>query len=136
MRLQTFSPAPFVSLFLALIPIALFCMESSQGLLLWTVTRDPRCIDDGPRTVVVDVLGRDVLKLNFASVKRRALGGRLEDRFKNLAERVLYVQAQGSVDFSDVAAVIDIASRHVDHVALLTRPLTNDPGFRCATASY
>lgn len=77
------------------------------------------------RTIVVQVLkgsgDKPNLKINQDDVTWETLQGRLTDIFKERAERVMFVKADDSLPFSDVAQVIDIAHEaNVDKVGLIT----------------
>jgi len=77
------------------------------------------------RSVVLQLLpgpdGQPQLKLNQENVAWQDLDSRLIDIYKTRAQRVLFVKADDSLPWSDVAAVIDDAhSAGVDHVGLLT----------------
>ncbi len=81
--------------------------------------------DPGDRTIVVQVLkgggDRPNLKINQDDVTWETLQGRLTEIFKERAERVMFVKADDSLPFSDVAQVIDIAhDSNVDKVGLIT----------------
>jgi len=49
------------------------------------------------------------LKINQDDVTWETLQGRLADIFKTRAEKVMFVKADDSLNFADVAQVIDIA---------------------------
>ncbi len=76
------------------------------------------------RTVVVQVLkapGQPALKINQEDVTWDKLQTRLEEIYKTLAEKVMFVKADTDLPFADVAQVIDIAhSAGVDKVGLIT----------------
>ncbi len=77
------------------------------------------------RTIVVQVLkgggDRPALKINQDDVTWENLQGRLTEIFKERAERVMFVKADESLPFQDVAQVIDIAhDSNVDKVGLIT----------------
>lgn len=76
------------------------------------------------RTIVVQVIktgDRPALKINQDDVTWETLKGRLTDIFKERAERVMFVKADESLPFQDVAQVIDIAhDANVDKVGLIT----------------
>ncbi len=77
------------------------------------------------RTIVVQVLkgggDRPALKINQDDVTWENLQGRLTEIFKERAERVMFVKADDSLPFQDVAQVIDIAhDSNVDKVGLIT----------------
>lgn len=76
------------------------------------------------RTVIVQILDNDgtpTLKINQEDVSWEGLRARLNDIFKERAERVLFVKADNTLDFSAVAQVIDTAHAvNVDKVGLIT----------------
>jgi biopolymer transport protein ExbD len=80
----------------------------------------------GDRTIVVQLLrgaggGKPALRINQEEVNWDTLQGRLEDIYKQRAEKVMFVKADGDLEFSDVAQVIDIAhAAGVDKVGLIT----------------
>jgi biopolymer transport protein ExbD len=78
------------------------------------------------RTIVVQVMKagnnqKPNLKINNEDVTWETLRGRLEEIFKERAEKVVFVKADDDLPFADVAAVIDIGhSAGVDKVGLIT----------------
>jgi biopolymer transport protein ExbD len=73
------------------------------------------------RTIVVQVLRNNVLKINQDDVTLDKLQGRLEDIFKTRAEKVAFVKGDENLTFSDVAQVIDkVHAAGVDKVGLIT----------------
>ena len=80
----------------------------------------------GPdRTIVVQLIyspsGRPTLKINQDDVNWDNLKVRLEDIYKQRAERVMFVKGDDAVEFAEVASVIDIAhAAGVDKVGLIT----------------
>lgn len=77
------------------------------------------------RTIVVQLLnnpgGRPNLKINQDDVTWENLKTRLEDIYKQRAERVMFVKGEDAIEFAEVAAVIDIANgAGVDKVGLIT----------------
>jgi biopolymer transport protein TolR len=76
------------------------------------------------KTIVVQVMEGGKLKINQEDTTWDTLGGRLEDIFKQRAEKVAFVKGDESVIFSDVARAIDIMRRSgVDKVGLITAKL-------------
>ena len=76
------------------------------------------------RTVVVSIDAARRVKINQDDVDIRMLGSRLEDIFKTRNERVMFVKGDPSLQFDDVAQVIDIATgAGVDKVGLITKSL-------------
>ena len=77
------------------------------------------------RTIVVQVLhttkGVPDLKINQDPVSWGDLGTKLNDIFKERAERVMFVKGDDDIDFQYVAQVIDIAHGvGVDKIGLIT----------------
>jgi biopolymer transport protein TolR len=78
------------------------------------------------RTVVLQVMpgppgGRPELKINQQDVSWQDLNQRLVDIYKTRAQRVLFVKADDSIPWEQVATVIDDAhNSDIDHVGLLT----------------
>jgi biopolymer transport protein ExbD len=73
------------------------------------------------RTIVVQVLKNNTLKINQDDVTLDRLQGRLEDIFKTRAEKVAFVKGDEDLTFADVAQVIDkVHAAGVDKVGLIT----------------
>ncbi len=73
------------------------------------------------RTIVVQVLKNNTLKINQDDVTMDKLQGRLEDIFKTRAEKVAFVKGDEDLTFADVAQVIDkVHAAGVDKVGLIT----------------
>ncbi len=73
------------------------------------------------RTIVVQILRNNTLKINQDDVTLAQLQGRLEDIFKTRAEKVAFVKGDENLTFSDVATVIDkVHAAGVDKVGLIT----------------
>jgi biopolymer transport protein TolR len=78
-------------------------------------------LQENVRTVVISVNPGGQIMINQDVVLKGALGQRLEDIFKTRAERVLFVKGDASLNFGDVAEVIDIAKgAGIDKVGLIT----------------
>jgi biopolymer transport protein ExbD len=76
---------------------------------------------DNDRTIVVQVLKNNSIKINQDDVSLENLQGRLEDIFKTRAEKVAFVKGDEDLTFSDVAQVIDkVHAAGVDKVGLIT----------------
>ena len=76
------------------------------------------------RTVVVSVNADQSILINRDPTGKDVLGDRLREIFKTRAERIMFVRGAPSLDFRDVAEVIDIAKgAGVDKVGLLTEDL-------------
>jgi biopolymer transport protein ExbD len=73
------------------------------------------------RTIVVQVLKNNVIKINQDDVPLDKLQGRLEDIFKTRAEKVAFVKGDEDLTFAEVATVIDkVHAAGVDKVGLIT----------------
>lgn len=76
------------------------------------------------KTVVVQVAPGGKLKINQEDHTWETLGPRLEQIFKERAEKVAFVKGDESVLFADVARAIDIMrSSGIDKVGLITAKL-------------
>ena len=76
------------------------------------------------RTVVVSINADRSILINRDPTGKDVLGDRLNEIFKTRAERVMFVRGAPSLDFREVAEVIDIAKgAGVDKVGLLTEDL-------------
>jgi biopolymer transport protein ExbD len=77
---------------------------------------------DNSRTIVIQIDAARHLKINQDDVTEQQLGERLEEIFKTRAERVAFVKADGSLEFRDVARVIDIAKgAQIEKIGLMTK---------------
>jgi biopolymer transport protein ExbD len=77
--------------------------------------------ENNDRTIVVQVLKNNTIKINQDDVPIDKLQGRLEDIFKTRAEKVAFVKGDEDLTFSDVATVIDkVHAAGVDKVGLIT----------------
>ena len=73
------------------------------------------------RTVVITLDANHNMAVNSEAIDEARLGNRLEEIFKTRAERVVFVKADGSIDFQYVARAIDIAhGAGIDKVGLMT----------------
>jgi biopolymer transport protein ExbD len=77
---------------------------------------------DNSRTIVIQIDAARHLKINQDDIAEQQLGERLEEIFKTRAERVAFVKADGSLEFRDVARVIDIAKgAQIEKIGLMTK---------------
>lgn len=73
------------------------------------------------RTIVIQVERGGFLRINQDPVTIETLGPRLEEIFKTRAEKVAFVKGDTSLQFVEVAKVIDIAKGSgVDKIGLIT----------------
>lgn len=76
------------------------------------------------RTIVVSINADRSILINRDPTGKDILGDRLQDIFKTRAERVMFVRGAPSLEFFEIAEVIDIAKgAGVDKVGLLTENL-------------
>jgi len=76
------------------------------------------------KTIVVQVMENNKLKINEEDTTWDTLGPRLNDIFKLRAEKVAFVKGDDSVIFSQVAQAIDIMrASGIDKVGLITARL-------------
>jgi biopolymer transport protein TolR len=76
------------------------------------------------KTVVVQVLDGSKLKINNEDTTWEGLGPRLEQIFKERAEKIAFVKGDNDVLFMDVARAIDIMREAgIDKVGLITAKL-------------
>src|SRR5216684_1944185 len=76
------------------------------------------------KTVVVQVLSNNKLKINNEDTTWEGLGPRLETIFKERADKIAFVKGDSDVLFMDVARAIDIMrSAGIDKVGLITAKL-------------
>ena len=76
------------------------------------------------KTIVVQVLENNQLKINEDNADWDSLGPRLNDIFKLRAEKVAFVKGDDSVIFAQVARAIDVMRNSgIDKVGLITAKL-------------
>ena len=76
------------------------------------------------KTIVVQILENNKLKINDENATWDTLGPRLTDVFKERAEKVAFVKGDDTVRFRDVARAIDIMrGSGIDKVGLITANL-------------
>jgi biopolymer transport protein TolR len=76
------------------------------------------------KTVVVQVLTNDKLKINNEDATWDGLGARIDQIFKDRAEKIAFVKGDNDVLFASVARAIDIMRANgIDKVGLITAKL-------------
>ena len=76
------------------------------------------------KTVVVQVLKDGKLKINNEDTTWEGLGPRIEEVFKDRAEKVAFVKGDNDIEFRQVARAIDIMhGAGIDKVGLITAKL-------------
>jgi biopolymer transport protein TolR len=81
-------------------------------------------VDLENKTVVVQVLSHNQLKINNEDSTWESLGPRIEQIFKDRAEKIAFVKGDNDVLFAEVARAIDIMrGSGIDKVGLITAKL-------------
>lgn len=76
------------------------------------------------KTVVVQVMNGDKLKINNEDTNWNNLGPRIEQIFKERAEKIAFVKGDNDVMFMEVARAIDIMrGAGIDKIGLITAKL-------------
>jgi biopolymer transport protein ExbD len=76
--------------------------------------------------VIVQLLSDGQMKLNGELQTWETLGARIEEVFKQRADKVVFVQSENAVLFSQVARAIDVIRSHgVEKVGLMTSRIAN-----------
>ena len=76
------------------------------------------------RTIVVSIDAGKNLKINQDAVDIRMLGSRLEDIFKTRNERIMFVKGDATLQFGEIAQIIDIArGAGIDKIGLITKEM-------------
>ena len=79
---------------------------------------------DDARTVVVSIAADRRIMINREPAQKGVLEERLRDIFKTRAQRVMFIRGAPSLDYREVAEVIDIAKgAGVDKIGLMTEDL-------------
>jgi biopolymer transport protein ExbD len=84
-------------------------------------TFDPEVLK---HTIVVTMDATHQIKINQEPIDIRMLGSRLEDIFKTRSDRIIFVKGDPTLQFGDVAEIIDIAKgAGIDKIGLVTKAL-------------
>ncbi|HEV2176792.1 MAG TPA: biopolymer transporter ExbD [Terriglobia bacterium] len=76
------------------------------------------------RTIVVQMDAQRQLMINQEPVQMSQLGAKLEDIFKTRNQRIIFVKGDPSLEFGEVAQIIDIAKgAGIDKIGLLTQKM-------------
>jgi len=117
---------PLIDILLVLLVIFMIIPVYSKGLdalIPQPSTQPVEEIQNG-RVVVIQVHADGTLLINQVPVAWEALGGRLEEVFKQRASRTAFIRGDGPVEFGVVAKVIDVMhTSGIASVGLLTPDL-------------
>jgi biopolymer transport protein ExbD len=116
---------PFIDVLLVLIIIFMVITpltpKGLEALIPQPAPPDQQPSAADQRTVVVSIERGGSMMINQDPTTLDELGYRLEQIFKTRAERVVFVRGDGSLEFQNVAQVIDIAKgAGIDKVGLMT----------------
>jgi biopolymer transport protein ExbD len=119
---------PLIDVLLVLIIIFMVITPiTPQGLearLPQPSPNDGRKQPDNSQTIVVRVTSGQKVLINQETVAWDDLGSRLENIFKQRAEKVAFVQGDDAVEFVQVARAVDIMrGAGIDNVGLITANL-------------
>jgi biopolymer transport protein ExbD len=117
---------PLIDILLVLLVIFMVIPAHYKGLdaLIPQQSTQPPEAPQPSGVVVVQVLADGTLRINQEPVAWEALGGRLEEVFKQRASRIGFIRGDGVVEFGVVAKVIDVMhTSGIASVGLLTPDL-------------
>ena len=114
---------PMIDVLLVLLIIFMAIAPVPQGGLAAAVPRASDRASSAPENpVVLEIAGDGSYRLNSQAVTQSSLGDRLTTVFERRGERVLYVKAADTIEYSVVAAAIDVAHGvRIDRVAFMPR---------------
>jgi biopolymer transport protein TolR len=127
--MATMNVVPLIDILLVLLIIFMVITPlTPKGLEALVPQPSPKDQKNTPdvdvKTVVVQVLDNNQLKINEENATWDSLGARLNDIFKLRAEKVAFVKGDDTVVFANVARAIDIMrSSGIDKVGLITAKL-------------
>ena len=124
---------PMIDVLLVLIIIFMMIQPHERGLN--TEVPQPSTKNDQTpppiKTVVLEIMnggdGRPVVRINGTVVPPEELEAKLRDIYKSRQEKILFLKGDATLNFSDIAYVIDVTRSADDgiRVGLITRDLQN-----------
>jgi len=114
---------PMIDVLLVLLIIFMAITPVPQGGLYAAVPRNSGRVSSAPKNpVVLEISGDGSYRLNSQAISQSSLADHLTAVFERRGERVLFVKGADSIEYSVVAAVIDVAHGvRIDRVALMPR---------------
>jgi biopolymer transport protein TolR len=77
------------------------------------------------KVIVLSVDRNGNIRLNQEEIERQSLSGRLQDIFKTRDDRTVFVQADDSLLFNDIAQLLALATdAGVQHIGLMTESIS------------
>ncbi len=115
---------PLIDILLVLLVIFMIIPVHSKGLDALIPQPSTQPVEENQTVVVIQVHADGALLINQEPVAWEALGGRLEEVFKQRASRIAFIRGDGPVEFGVVAKVIDVMhTSGISSVGLLTPDL-------------
>ncbi len=115
---------PLIDILLVLLVIFMIIPVHSKGLDALIPQPSTQPVEEIQTVVVIQVHADGTLLINQEPVAWEALGGRLEEVFKQRASRIAFIRGDGPVEFGVVAKVIDVMhASGIASVGLLTPDL-------------
>jgi biopolymer transport protein ExbD/biopolymer transport protein TolR len=116
---------PLIDILLVLLVIFMIIPHRQMGLKAdLPQEADPLVKEPLPETIIVQVASDGSLRINQSAVEREELRNRLERIFALRAQRVAFLQGDGSLEFHAVAQVLDLMhTAGASSVGLLTSEL-------------
>ena len=117
---------PLIDILLVLLVIFMIIPVYSKGLDASIPQPSTQPVEEiqNDYVVVIQVHADGTLLINQEPVAWEALGGRLEEAFKQRASRIAFIRGDGPVEFGVVAKVIDVMhTSGIASVGLLTPDL-------------
>ena len=114
---------PMIDVLLVLLIVFMAIAPVPQAGLAAAIPQNSDRANQAPENpVVLEIAGDGSLRLNALPVSQSLLRDRLTAAFERRGERVLFVKAADSLDYSAVAGVIDTAHEaRINRVALMPR---------------
>jgi|SRR5882672_4856723 len=116
---------PLIDILLVMLVIFMIIPHNQTGLDAWLPQpAGPELKAPPPETVIVVQVREDgSLKINGESVSWDRLSARLEEVYKQRAQRIAFIKGDAPVEFATVARVVDVMRQLDLSVGLLTPKL-------------